>query len=60
MENKIYKEMTCRECNFMTGDVVCVLDGEEKDLDEPRGVECELSKEYIRDCELVGEEVDIE
>jgi hypothetical protein len=31
----------------MTGDCVCLLDGEEKaDLQEDRGEKCELLKEY--------------
>ena len=38
--------MKHRNCVFMTGDCVCVLDGEEKaDLDEEMG-DCKIAKSY--------------
>lgn len=43
--------MNCAGCNAMTSDCVCLLDGLEKaDLQEDRGLECELIRDY-KECE---------
>jgi hypothetical protein len=42
--------MNCARCNAMTSDCVCLLDGQEKtDLQQDRGIECELLVEYKKD-----------